>query len=126
MRRRLALLAGLVQAASAAVASDILFVSAQPDEPEFVWQCEAYGANFRSLGVAPHRVAMVFAVARGQPASEGLASLQAIGYRVEPFEDARGAAYRAYTGTVRLYVMARFFDRYAAELQYLGRFRWLQ
>ena len=117
MRRRLALLAGLLQAASAAtVASDILFVSAQPDEPEFIWQCEAYGANFRSLGVAPHRVAMVFAVARGRPASEGLASLQAMGYRVEPFEDARGAAYRAYTGTVRLYAMARFFDRYAAEL----------
>ncbi|KAH8065526.1 hypothetical protein JL720_12759 [Aureococcus anophagefferens] len=117
MRRRLALLAGLVQAASAAtVASDILFVSAQPDEPEFIWQCEAYGANFRSLGVAPHRVAMVFAVARGRPASEGLASLQAMGYRVEPFEDARGAAYRAYTGTVRLHAMARFFDRYAAEL----------
>ena len=88
MRRRLALLAGLLQAASAAtVASDNLFVSAQPDEPEFIWQCEAYGANFRSLGVAPHRVAMVFAVARGRPASEGLASLQAIGYRVEPFEE---------------------------------------
>ena len=99
-------------------AHDVLFLSVQPDIPFLRWQCFAYLRNFIDVGVRPAQVVMLFALERGAPESTAVAGLRRAGARVAAYADDRpaGAAF-AYTGSIRLFLLAKFVAAHADELE---------
>ena len=99
-------------------ARDVLFLSVQPDIPFLRWQCFVYLRNFIDVGVRPAQVVMLFALERGAPESTAVAGLRQAGARVAAYADDRpaGAAF-AYTGSIRLFLLAKFVAAHADELE---------
>ena len=52
---------------------DILFVSAQPDVPYFIWQIKLYVNNFIEKGIDPNQIHVVLGLVQGktEPSKEG-------------------------------------------------------
>lgn len=55
---------------------DLIFVSAHPDVPYFIWQSEVYITNFLEKGIKPENIHCVFSEERNKPASEGFNRLK--------------------------------------------------
>jgi hypothetical protein len=69
---------------------DILFVSAQPDVPYFIWQIKLYVNNFIEKGIDPNQIHVVLGLVQGktEPSKEGK-ELSNLGINVHFFEDGR-------------------------------------
>jgi hypothetical protein len=69
---------------------DILFVTAQPDVPYFIWQIKLYVNNFIEKGINPSQIHVVFSIVHrnGLPSEESL-RLKDFGINVHHFSDFR-------------------------------------
>ena len=98
-------------------ARDVLFVSVQPDIAFLRWQGLVFVRNFIDRGVRPRQVALVWALGPGAAESKAVGALRRAGCRVRRYADDRPAtAARDYTGSIRLYVMAKFVRDFRDEL----------
>jgi hypothetical protein len=69
---------------------NILFVTAQPDVPYFIWQIKLYVNNFIEKGIDPNQIHVVFSIINrnGSPSEESL-KLKDFGINVHHFSDFR-------------------------------------
>ena len=69
---------------------DILFVTAQPDVPYFIWQIKLYVNNFIEKGINPNQIHVIFSIVHrnGTPSEESL-KLKDFGINVHHFSDFR-------------------------------------
>jgi hypothetical protein len=68
----------------------ILFVTAQPDVPYFIWQIKLYVHNFIEKGINPNQIHVIFSLQNqnNEPSSESL-QLGSLGINVHHFVDER-------------------------------------
>jgi len=68
----------------------ILFVTAQPDVPYFIWQIKLYVNNFIEKGINPNQIHVIFSIVHrnGTPSEESL-KLKDFGINVHHFSDFR-------------------------------------
>jgi hypothetical protein len=69
---------------------NILFVTAQPDVPYFIWQIKLYVNNFIEKGIDPNQIHVVLGLVLGntKPSEESL-KLKEFGINVHHFTDFR-------------------------------------
>jgi len=69
---------------------NILFVTAQPDVPYFIWQIKLYVNNFIEKGINPNQIHVIFSIVHrnGLPSEESL-KLKDFGINVHHFSDFR-------------------------------------
>ena len=69
---------------------NILFVTAQPDVPYFIWQIKLYVHNFIEKGIDPNQIHVVFSIVhRNETPSEESLKLKDFGINVHHFSDFR-------------------------------------
>ena len=69
---------------------NILFVTAQPDVPYFIWQIKLYVHNFIEKGIDPNQIHVVFSIVhRNETPSEESLKLKEFGINVHHFSDFR-------------------------------------
>ena len=69
---------------------NILFVTAQPDVPYFIWQIKLYVHNFIEKGIKPHQIHVVLGIIdRNTEPSEESLELKKFGINVHHFKDDR-------------------------------------
>ena len=68
--------------------SKILFVSAQPDVPYFIWQIKLYVHNFIRKGIEPKQIHIIFSIVNNEPSEESLL-LKDLGVNIHHYEDNR-------------------------------------
>lgn len=69
---------------------NILFVTAQPDVPYFIWQIKLYVHNFIEKGINPNQIHVVLGIVnRNTEPSEGSLELKKFGINVHHFKDDR-------------------------------------
>ena len=68
----------------------ILFVTAQPDVPYFIWQIKLYVHNFIENGIEPNQIHVVLGIVNnnGEPSKESI-ELKEFGINVHHYEDLR-------------------------------------
>lgn len=87
----------------------IRFVSAQPDEPYFIWQCHVYLQNFVSLGIPARNCIALFGLDPGERPSNALHALRAHfpDVDIRGYEDTRDDVGRAYPPSIQPHLIAR-------------------
>ena len=69
---------------------DIIYVTAQPDVLYFHWQVELYVHNFKSLGIDPKQIHVIFSLPNGAKVrSESSKRLDNLGCHIHFYEDKR-------------------------------------
>lgn len=90
---------------------DILFVSAQPDVPYFHWQVKVYVENFKSLGINPKNIHVIFGmVGKSESPSEESLSLKKLGINVHHFKDERIQKY--YIPSIKPFLIYKWLEKY--------------
>ena len=86
--------------------SDILFVSAQPDEPYFIWQSQVYLHNFLAHGLKPQQCVAIFSTQPHTDPSPQLRELQSNFPQVDiqMYPDTRDQAGKAYPPSIQPHV----------------------
>jgi hypothetical protein len=86
---------------------DILFVSAQPDVPYFIWQIKLYVHNFIENGIDPTQIHVVLGCVNGksEPSKESL-NLKKYGINVHHFVDDRRK--KNYIPSIKPYLISKW------------------
>mgnify|MGYP003350832025 FL=1 len=87
--------------------NDILFVSAQPDVPYFIWQIKLYVHNFIENGINPNQIHVVLGMVNGkkEPSIESK-ELNVIGINVHHFIDDR--VKKHYIPSIKPYLISKW------------------
>lgn len=99
-----------------AVPRDLVFVSAQPDEPFFHWQTEIYLYNFEKQGIPREQCFALFAV-KGEP-SDYLRQLHDEHPGILWYQDDRPGDIK-YISSVRPNILKKFFKEYPEKGKYV-------
>ena len=86
---------------------NILFVSAQPDVPYFIWQIKLYVHNFIEKGINPNQIHVVLGMINRntEPSDESL-ELKKFGINVHHFQDDRKKKH--YIPSVKPYLISKW------------------
>jgi hypothetical protein len=89
---------------------NILFVSAQPDVPYFIWQSKLYIHNFISKGINPSNIHVVFGLVNNNhtPSSESL-KLKDMGVNVHHFIDERKK--KNYIPSIKPFLISKWIEK---------------
>jgi hypothetical protein len=69
--------------------NNLIFVSAQPDELYFHWQCKIYVHNFIEMGIPPKNIHILFSIQENSSPSEESLKLKEYGVNVHHYVDDR-------------------------------------
>jgi hypothetical protein len=85
----------------------ILFVSAQPDVPYFIWQIKIYVNNFIEKGINPNQIHVVLGIVKvnGKPSEESI-KLKNLGINVYHFIDERNK--KTYIPSIKPYLISKW------------------
>ena len=85
----------------------ILFVSAQPDVPYFIWQIKIYVNNFIEKGINPNQTHVVLGIVKvnGKPSEESI-KLKDLGINVYHFIDERNK--KTYIPSIKPYLISKW------------------
>ena len=85
----------------------ILFVSAQPDVPYFIWQIKIYVNNFIEKGINPNQIHVVLGIVKvnGKPSEESI-KLKDLGINVYHFIDERNK--KTYIPSIKPYLISKW------------------
>jgi hypothetical protein len=86
---------------------NILFVSAQPDVPYFIWQIKLYVHNFIEKGIDPSQIHVVFSIVNDEPSKESFL-LKELGVNVHHYEDNRRLKH--YIPSIKPYLIAKWIE----------------
>jgi hypothetical protein len=86
---------------------NILFVSAQPDVPYFIWQIKLYVHNFIEKGINPSQIHVIFGLVKpnDNPSEESL-KLKEFGINVHHFHDQRRKKH--YIPSIKPYLISKW------------------
>ena len=86
---------------------DILFVSAQPDVPYFIWQIKLYVHNFIDKGIDPNQIHIVLGLVQGKtkPSDESK-QLEGMGVNLHFFLDERSK--KNYIPSIKPYLISKW------------------
>lgn len=89
---------------------DVLFVTAQPDVPYFIWQIKLYVHNFVEKGINPSQIHVIFGLVNknGQPSKESL-DLTNLGINVHHFNDER--IKKRYIPSIKPYLISKWIQK---------------
>ena len=88
---------------------DILFVSAQPDVPYFIWQIKLYVHNFIEKGIDPNQIHVVFSIVnRNEKPSKESLKLKDFGINVHHFMDERTK--KQYIPSIKPYLISKWLE----------------
>lgn len=86
---------------------NVLFVSAQPDVPYFIWQIKLYVSNFVSLGIKPNQIHVILGIVQGNnDPSEKALELKQLGINVHFFKDERTKKH--YIPNIKPYLISKW------------------
>lgn len=89
---------------------NILFVSAQPDVPYFIWQIKLYVHNFIEKGINPNQIHIIFGLPEGQEKlSEKATQLKSIGVNIHHFRDERRLKH--YIPSIKPYLISKWLEK---------------
>jgi hypothetical protein len=88
----------------------ILFVTAQPDVPYFIWQIKLYVHNFIEKGINPNQIHVIFSLLNKnkQPSEESL-QLKDLGINVHYFVDER--VKKHYIPSIKPYLISKWIQK---------------
>lgn len=88
---------------------DILFVTAQPDVPYFIWQTKIYIHNFIEKGIKPNQIHVVYGIVNRDriPSQESL-KLKELGVNIHHFNDDRSK--KNYIPSVKPYLISKWIE----------------
>jgi hypothetical protein len=88
----------------------ILFVTAQPDVPYFIWQIKLYVHNFIEKGINPNQIHVIFSLLskNKQPSEESL-RLKDLGINVHHFVDER--VKKHYIPSIKPYLISKWIQK---------------
>lgn len=88
---------------------NILFVTAQPDVPYFIWQIKLYVHNFIEKGINPNQIHVVFSIVNRneEPSKESL-KLKDFGINVHHFMDERTK--KQYIPSIKPYLISKWLE----------------
>ncbi len=86
------------------------FVSAQPDEPWFVWQTHVYVRNFLDRGIPDSQITALFGIAPGAGMSDELAALRSLfpAVDIRAIEDERDDLGRSYPPSIQPHLIEKW------------------
>jgi len=88
---------------------DILFVTAQPDVPYFIWQTKIYIHNFIEKGIKPNQIHVVYGIVnRDRKPSEESLKLKELGVNIHHFNDDRSK--KNYIPSVKPYLISKWIE----------------
>lgn len=86
---------------------DIIYVTAQPDVPYFHWQTEVYVHNFKSLGIDPKQIHVIFSLPNGaKERTESSKRLNRLGCNIHFYEDKRNKKH--YIPSIKPYLISKW------------------
>jgi hypothetical protein len=85
----------------------ILFVSAQPDVPYFIWQIKLYIHNFIQKGIEPKQIHVIFSIVNNEPSKESLL-LKELGVNIYHYEDNRRIKH--YIPSIKPYLISKWIE----------------
>lgn len=86
---------------------NILFVSAQPDVPYFIWQIKLYVHNFIEKGIEPNQIHVVLGLVQGNvKPSKGSEQLKELGINLHYFVDERYK--KQYIPSIKPYLISKW------------------
>jgi hypothetical protein len=86
---------------------NILFVSAQPDVPYFIWQIKLYVHNFIEKGINPNKIHVVLGLVQGNTKpSKGSEQLKELGINLHYFVDDR--VKKHYIPSIKPYLISKW------------------
>lgn len=86
---------------------DVLFVSAQPDVPYFIWQIKLYVHNFIEKGIDPNQIHVVLGLVQGNTKpSTGSEQLKELGINLHYFTDERYK--KQYIPSIKPYLISKW------------------
>ena len=86
---------------------NILFVSAQPDVPYFIWQIKLYVNNFIEQGIDPNQIHVVLGMVQGKTKpSEESEKLKELGINIHYFLDQRNKKH--YIPSIKPYLISKW------------------
>ena len=85
----------------------IIFVSAQPDVPYFIWQIKLYIHNFIQKGIEPKQIHVIFSIVNNEPSKESLL-LKELGVNVHHYEDNRRIKH--YIPSIKPYLISKWIE----------------
>lgn len=90
--------------------NEILFVTAQPDVPYFIWQIKLYVHNFIEKGINPNQIHVIFSLLNKnkQPSKESL-ELTNLGINVHHFVDERTKKH--YIPSIKPYLISKWIQK---------------
>ena len=86
---------------------NILFVSAQPDVPYFIWQIKLYVHNFIEKGINPKQIHVIFSIINNEPSNESLL-LKELGVNVHHYKDNRRLKH--YIPSIKPYLISKWIE----------------
>ena len=88
---------------------NILFVTAQPDVPYFIWQIKLYVHNFIEKGIDPNQIHVIFSIINRneEPSKESL-KLKDFGINVHHFMDERSK--KQYIPSIKPYLISKWLE----------------
>jgi hypothetical protein len=86
---------------------NILFVSAQPDVPYFIWQIKLYVHNFIQKGIEPKQIHVIFSIVNNEPSKESLL-LKELGVNIYHYEDNRRIKH--YIPSIKPYLISKWIE----------------
>ena len=90
---------------------DIIYVTAQPDVPYFHWQVELYVHNFKSLGIDPKQIHVIFSLPNGsKERTESSKRLDNLGCNIHFYKDNRNK--KSYIPSIKPYLVSRWIKDY--------------
>ena len=92
--------------------TDILFVSAQPDQPHYVWQSHVYLHNFLAKGIQPQNCIALFSTEPDREPSRQLRDLQRHFPEVDIqiYPDTRDADGQQYAASIQPHLIAKAYE----------------
>jgi hypothetical protein len=89
---------------------NILFVSAQPDVPYFIWQIKLYVHNFIQKGINPKQIHIIFSYdkEKNKPSDESL-DLIKLGVNISHFKDERER--KNYIPSIKPYLIYKWLEK---------------
>lgn len=86
---------------------NLLFVTAQPDVPYFIWQTKIYIHNFIEKGISPSQIHVIYGIVNrdGTPSQESL-ELKKFGVNIHHFQDERSK--KNYIPSIKPYLISKW------------------
>lgn len=90
---------------------NILFVTAQPDVPYFIWQVKLYVHNFIEKGIKPSQIHVIFSIVhRDEDPTEESLELKKMGINVHHYRDERSK--KNYIPSIKPYLIYKWLEQY--------------